>query len=379
MLSDQDHLGLKPPKKKPLTGKEKAVCRALKNAWDERAKELGLTQDVAAERLGVSQGAISHLFAERNAVHTDAVIQFAAMLRIPIQAINPELASLIYSIPHPHNSAPQDNAELSTEQKQMAERLRDLWHQKSGGGLTQSQAAERLGYANQETVARYLTGVMALDADAVLKFSRLLGVQPGQIDPNLRDVSLLHADAMDYLIDLLDEVFSATGDLREQHFRHVESLLRERGLRNVDLANYFGVSSTAVGKWFAERKIPSDRFIKLPKLLNCTILDLALPAPHDSESQELASYPKGGRQDTAAQYSSRSLLSALDKVVGRGVRAEIGIFNSLEEAATRLLLEDSWSDGTREIIRAALRNVREFGELCFDTSVEERSKTRRSE
>lgn len=127
------HWGLNPPKKKPLTTDERAVCRTLKKVWDGRAKELGLTQEVAAERLGVSQGAVSHFFSERNAVNTDAVLKFALLLRVPIEAINKDLSALIYSIPHPDNKGDnqwaedRDNlAKLSNEIMQQQQTINDM-------------------------------------------------------------------------------------------------------------------------------------------------------------------------------------------------------------------------------------------------------------
>jgi transcriptional regulator with XRE-family HTH domain len=88
-------------KKKPLTDAEVEVCARLKQVWDEKTKDLGVTQEVAAAELGVSQGAISHFLSARNAVHTDAVIYFATLLQVPIERINPELSSRIFSTPLP--------------------------------------------------------------------------------------------------------------------------------------------------------------------------------------------------------------------------------------------------------------------------------------
>ena len=249
-------------------------------------------------------------------------------------------------------------SKLSPKHVAMAERLRTLWNNTHGGGYSQMQASALMGYESQSAVSHYLNQVNALNLEAIIKFCRLLKVQPGEIDPELSDISLLHTDAMDYLVEMLDRVFRSDGEQAECQFQHIEALLAARGLSNTDIANFFDISPTAVGKWFRERKIPADRFIRLPRLLNCSILDLAAPAA-GAAVDEAPSTP------ARATYTAQSLDIALSKVVGKGVKAEIGLLNSLEEAATRLFLDDQWSGETRQTIRSALLDAREYGEIRY--------------
>lgn len=76
-------------KQKKLTEQQKRVCANLKRIWDAKKGELGLTQQKAADKLDVSQGAVLHWLQGRNALTTQRVIEFAALLEVDPQDIDP--------------------------------------------------------------------------------------------------------------------------------------------------------------------------------------------------------------------------------------------------------------------------------------------------
>lgn len=71
-----------------------------------------------------------------------------------------------------------------------AVRLKALWQSKKADlGLTQTIAAQKLGYKSQSMVSMQLKGEVALNTDAVLKWAQLLKVNPGDIDHALKSLS----------------------------------------------------------------------------------------------------------------------------------------------------------------------------------------------
>lgn len=75
---------------------------------------------------------------------------------------------------------------MTPECVKKAENLKRVWDLKKGPmELTQEIAAKRLGFARQSTVSQYLNGLIPLNAEAVLKFAKLLDVKATDIDPSL--------------------------------------------------------------------------------------------------------------------------------------------------------------------------------------------------
>lgn len=75
-----------------------------------------------------------------------------------------------------------------------AQRLKRIWNaRKRDLNLTQEKAAAQLNMT-QGAVAQYLNGHTAIGTEALLKFSRLLGVQPVDIRPEFQYGSLAPAD-----------------------------------------------------------------------------------------------------------------------------------------------------------------------------------------
>ncbi len=79
-------------RKKPLTQDQAAACRRLRKLWDAKHKDLGLTQEKAAESLGVTQGAIGNMINGRLAISLKALGKWAKVLRVKPAEIDPAQA-----------------------------------------------------------------------------------------------------------------------------------------------------------------------------------------------------------------------------------------------------------------------------------------------
>lgn len=78
---------------------------------------------------------------------------------------------------------------LNAQEQHWRENLSMLWQSRRDQSMTQESAAEALGYSSQATVSQYLRGVIPLNHAAILKFARLLQVEPGKISDDLSDVT----------------------------------------------------------------------------------------------------------------------------------------------------------------------------------------------
>lgn len=82
------------------------------------------------------------------------------------------------------------NRNITPADEANAKRLYALWQaKKMAMGLTQTSAAQKLGYKSQSMVSMQLKGEVALNTDAILKWAQLLGVNPGDIDPELKGLN----------------------------------------------------------------------------------------------------------------------------------------------------------------------------------------------
>lgn len=77
--------------------------------------------------------------------------------------------------------------ELTPEEKRDAARLREVWayYQDRNAGATQVWLAQETELGSQGAVSQYLRGVIPLNLDSLLAFSRVLEVRPDQISPAL--------------------------------------------------------------------------------------------------------------------------------------------------------------------------------------------------
>lgn len=82
------------------------------------------------------------------------------------------------------------NRTITDEDKANAARLAAIWKNKKGQlNLTQKSAADKLGYKSQSMVSMQLTGEVALNTDAILKWAQLLQVSPAELDPSMSGLS----------------------------------------------------------------------------------------------------------------------------------------------------------------------------------------------
>lgn len=78
-------------KKRPPAGKDKECARRLKEIWQQKKHELHLTQDKAADIMGMSQGAVGQYINGITKMSADIKIRFADMLGVDVADIDPEL------------------------------------------------------------------------------------------------------------------------------------------------------------------------------------------------------------------------------------------------------------------------------------------------
>jgi transcriptional regulator with XRE-family HTH domain len=74
---------------------------------------------------------------------------------------------------------------LSEEQIADAQRLKSLWEREFKGRISQEEVAYRCGWKTQGAFNQYLHGKIPIGLNALLKISRALGVDPGDISPHL--------------------------------------------------------------------------------------------------------------------------------------------------------------------------------------------------
>ena len=79
-------------KRRKLTSEELAAAARLENIWDQKKKDLGLTQEsVGATMDGKTQGAIGHFIKGRAPLNLDVTLKFAAILKCSPYDIYPEI------------------------------------------------------------------------------------------------------------------------------------------------------------------------------------------------------------------------------------------------------------------------------------------------
>lgn len=84
-----------PMKRRELTEEELVWADNLRRIWLAKQRDLGLTQETAAEQLGFrSQGAVSQFINAKVPLSTNAKLGFARLLQVPVSTIDPALAYL---------------------------------------------------------------------------------------------------------------------------------------------------------------------------------------------------------------------------------------------------------------------------------------------
>ncbi|QXH68586.1 XRE family transcriptional regulator [Pseudomonas asgharzadehiana] len=86
---------MKIQKKKPLTEKQLAECAALKEIFNAKKEALGLTQEKAAQHLGMNQGSFSHYLNGRNAINLEFALSVSQLLGVPVTDFAPRYATAL--------------------------------------------------------------------------------------------------------------------------------------------------------------------------------------------------------------------------------------------------------------------------------------------
>lgn len=79
-------------KKKPLSPEQIEDASRLKLIYERKKKDLGLSQEVLAERLGVSQSAVAQILSGKNALNLKRAVELATILGVEVQQFSPSLA-----------------------------------------------------------------------------------------------------------------------------------------------------------------------------------------------------------------------------------------------------------------------------------------------
>jgi SOS-response transcriptional repressor LexA len=85
-------------KKKPLTPEQLADATRLKAIFDSKKKQLGLSQELLAEQMGMGQSGVAQLLNGANAINTTHAAQFAKILGVKVDDFSPSLAAEISSM-----------------------------------------------------------------------------------------------------------------------------------------------------------------------------------------------------------------------------------------------------------------------------------------
>lgn len=73
-----------------ITEADKRAAALLRSVWNRKKDALGLTQEIAAEPLGMTQGGVSHYLCGRIALGPVATLKFARLLGVNPKDIRPD-------------------------------------------------------------------------------------------------------------------------------------------------------------------------------------------------------------------------------------------------------------------------------------------------
>ena len=82
-------------KKKPLTPEQVADAGRLKAIFDSKKKDLGLSQETLAERLGMGQSGVAQLLNGANAIGPSHAAKLAKILGVSVEDFSPSIAAEI--------------------------------------------------------------------------------------------------------------------------------------------------------------------------------------------------------------------------------------------------------------------------------------------
>ena len=80
-------------KKKPLTAEQLLAAERLKTIYESKKKDLGLSQELLADKLGISQSAVAQILSGKNALNLKRAIELAEILNVKVEDFSPALAN----------------------------------------------------------------------------------------------------------------------------------------------------------------------------------------------------------------------------------------------------------------------------------------------
>jgi transcriptional regulator with XRE-family HTH domain len=100
-------------KKIPLSAEQISDAVRLKAIYEAKKKELGLSQEVLAEMLGMGQSAVAQLLNGKNAIGASHAAKFAEILRITVEDFSQTLATEIAEMAKHTRASKKGDAEVS--------------------------------------------------------------------------------------------------------------------------------------------------------------------------------------------------------------------------------------------------------------------------
>lgn len=98
-LSEEDaekyHGIMENRRREQLSDDEMRECKALKLIYENKKKRLGMTQEVVADQLGITQAAVSHYLNGRNALNVKIATGFAHVLGVDVTEFSHRLAAML--------------------------------------------------------------------------------------------------------------------------------------------------------------------------------------------------------------------------------------------------------------------------------------------
>lgn len=103
-------------KKRELTEMERAECAKLKEIFNNKKKELGITQAGLAERFEMTQPAVGHYLNGTNALNAQIASQFAEALQVSIADFSERLAKEIEQLAAPLKRLEDGQGEMNKDE-----------------------------------------------------------------------------------------------------------------------------------------------------------------------------------------------------------------------------------------------------------------------
>jgi len=113
--------------RKTLTEKQILWADNLRNIWDRKKKELGLTQEKAGHLLGWTQGGVGHYLNKKTPLNTDAKIKFAKLLQVDVTEIDPDFSFELNEASEINEPQKSYNARMQLNKEQIS-LLKEIIH-----------------------------------------------------------------------------------------------------------------------------------------------------------------------------------------------------------------------------------------------------------